>query len=139
MFFSVCDGWRYNGPCTDPEERDYHMVRLILNIFYYHVTVPSTDDGCGSTILCGSVADALHILQDVAGSTVLLQVPAFLNHKLKIPGLYRVNAIHQSTDTSAQPYIAETEDDRLFSLEFDDASMSLDLARVEKKTLWRRA
>lgn len=139
MFFSTRQEWQDNREFTARCENDYRAIKFYFNIYYYQVTVcPDNDHYIGATFLFGHVEDALGLLNSSPGSTLLLQVPAFLNRPKsnKEPGLYTIAAIYKSTDPVAQPYFAETVSGDLFCLFLDEASSSLDLSKISKEIIW---
>lgn len=143
MYFQTKLKWKDKNPefatFDDPEHSVFRwrVVEMQQSVYYFHVhIVPRTTDSepMGTNFLCGSIEDTLEILSDYPQSTLSLQIPPWLNKGE--PGLYRVVAIHKSTDPAGQPYIVECANGKMHILQLDECSQKINPAAVEKVTLW---
>lgn len=143
MHFGTYPTWQVKNPVfsafEDPEQPAllWQAVEMRLSTYYYlvHVKLDSIEKVARcTTILCVTVQDALDFLRAYPGSTISIMVPEWLNDGE--PGLYRVTAIHQSVDPSAQPHIAECANGKMFILQIDLYSQRIIPNTVEKVTLW---
>lgn len=124
MYFRTQLDWAYVNPAFaafdapgNPRFR-WRAVEVTMSTFYYHVHfVPNSpdSDAVETDVILGSIYDVMDILLHYPVSTLLLQIPAWLNRGE--PGLYRVVAIYKPVDSKEQPFIAECADGALHVLD----------------------